>query len=310
MTSARRVWALQLAVALVGAVATVAALLVALSRIDFGVPSLGELAAACRRYALPELRPASLLVLVVGSVSLAAVALGLRAVVRQLHAGRRFERGLELLGPVPGVARAHVVDDDAPQAFCIGLLAPRIYVSRATLELLADDEHAAVLAHEAHHARRRDPLRLLVARALAEGLFFLPAVRRLPERYAALAELAADDAAAGGRGGRRALASALLAFDEHPSPGAVGIAPERIEQLLGQRPTWELPTLLLLGAMATIAALIAVTVRLAAATEHATVGLPVLAAQACMVAMALGPVVVGALGVLGGFRLARARLAR
>jgi len=307
MASARSVWALQLAVALLGATATVAALLVAVSRIDFRVPSPGELAAACQRYALPDLRPASVLVLVLGSVALATVGLSVRAVVRQLRAGRRFERGLEVLGPVPGVPRAHVVDDVEPQAFCIGLLRPRVYISRAALELLGDDERAAVLAHEAHHVRRRDPLRLFVARALAEGLFFLPAVRRLPERYAALAELAADQAATAGHGGRRALASALLAFDAHPSPAAVGIAPERVEHLLGQRPRWELPTLLLLGALATIAALVAITLRLADATAHATVGLPALAAQACALAMALAPIAIGAMALLGGHRLRRRR---
>jgi hypothetical protein len=307
MASARRVCALQLAVALLGATATVAALLVAVSRIDFRVPSLGELAAACQRYALPSLRPVSVLVLVLGSVALATVGLSVRAVVRQLRAGRRFERGLELLGPVPGVPRAHVVDDVEPQAFCIGLLWPRVYISRAALELLGDDERAAVLAHEAHHARRRDPLRLLVARALAEGLFFLPAVRRLPERYAALAELAADQAATAEAGGRRALASAVLALDEHPSPAAVGIAPERVQHLLGQRPRWELPTLLLLGALATIAALVAITLRLADATAHATVGLPALAAQACALAMALAPIAIGAMALLGWHRLRRRR---
>jgi hypothetical protein len=246
-------------------------------------------------------------VLVLGSVTLATVALGARAVVRQVRAGWRFERGLQVLGPLPGVARAYVVDQEEPRAFCIGLLRPRTYVSRAALELLGDDERAAVLAHESHHARRRDPLRLLVARALAEGLFFLPAVRRLPERYAALAELAADRAATAEAGGRRALASALLAFDEHPCPAAVGIAPERVEHLLGQRPRWELPTLLLLGALATIGALVAVTLRLADATAHATVGLPALAAQACALAMALAPIAIGAMAVLGGHRLRRRR---
>jgi Zn-dependent protease with chaperone function len=305
MASARRVWALLLAVAVLGVAATVAALLVALTRIDFRVPSPAELAAACQRYALPDLRPASLFVLVLGSLGLATVLLTARAVVRQLYAGRRFERGLDVIGPVPGVARAQAIDQDEPQAFCIGLLRPRIYVSRAALELLGADERAAVVAHEAHHARRRDPLRLFVVRALAEGLFFLPAVRRLPERCAALAELAADEAASAGRGGRRALASALLAFDEHPSPAAVGIAPERVAHLLGQRPRWELPTLLLLAAAATIAALVAVTVRMAEATEHATVGLPALAAQACMLAMALGPLVLGVMALLGGRRLTR-----
>jgi hypothetical protein len=283
----------------------VTALLVAVTRVDFSLPSLGELAAACERYALPQVRPASALVLVLGSVSLATVVLSVRAVLRQLRASRRFERELVRLGPVPGAARAHVIDDDEPNAFCIGLLRPRIYLSRAALELLGEEERAAVVAHETHHARRRDPLRLLVARALAEGLFFLPAVRRLPERYAALAELAADEAAARARGGRRALAAALLAFDEHPGPVAVGIAPERVDSLLGERPRWELPTLLLLGAVATIGALLAITLRLAEVTDHAAIGLPALAAQACMLAMAVVPVVLGAASMLGGRRIIR-----
>ena len=104
MASARRVWALQLAVALLGAAATAAALLVVASRIDFRVPSLGELAAACQRYALPDLRPTSMLVLGLGSVALATVTLSVRSVVRQLRAGRRFERGLALLARVSGAA--------------------------------------------------------------------------------------------------------------------------------------------------------------------------------------------------------------
>src|SRR3954452_270588 len=303
MASARRIWTLQVAVALVGAAATLAALFVAASRVDFSAPSFGELAAACQRYALPNLSLASLLVLVLGSVSAAAVALTLRSVIRQVRAGRRLVRGLKLQGAVSGAIPAHVVDDDEPQAFCVGLLRPRIYVSRAALELLGADEREAVLAHEAHHARRRDPLRLFVARALGEGLFFLPMARHLPQRYAALAELAADEAATATHGGRRALASALLAFDTHPSPAAVGIAPERVEHLLGQRLKWELPTLLLFGAVVAIGALIAATLRVADATQHATVGLPVLAAQACMLAMALGPVVLGASALLGGRRL-------
>jgi Zn-dependent protease with chaperone function len=305
MNSPRRIWLLQLTVGLLGLAATGAALIVAVTRIDFHVPSLADLAAACQRYALPDVRVASVFVLGLGSLGAAAVLLTVRAAVRQLRDGRRFERGLVIVGTVAGMARAYVVDAEEPQAFCIGLLLPRIYISRGALELLDVDECTAVLAHEEEHARRLDPLRVLLARALGQGLFFLPIVRRLADRYAALAELGADEAAARRAGGRRALASALLAFDEHPSPAAVSIAPERVDQLLGRRPTWELPTLLLLGTLATIAALTAVTFRLAEATAHATVSLPVLAAQACMLVMALGPVLAGAAALIGGRRLRR-----
>jgi Zn-dependent protease with chaperone function len=306
VASARRIWALQVAVGAVALLTTLAALSVALTRIDFGLPSLGELAAACQRYALPQVRPVSVLVLAIGSVGLAVMFLTARAVIRQVRASRRFERDLRRLGPLPGAVRAHVIDQDYPHAFCIGLLRPRIYVSRTALEILGEDEREAVLAHEAHHARRRDPLRLLLSRALADGLFFLPALRRLTERYAALAELAADEAAAGARGGRPALASALLAFDEHASPVAVGIGRERVDHLLGQRPRWEVPTLLLVGAFATLAVLLAVTVRIAEITGHGTIALPALLAQACMLAMVGAPLVLGAIGILSGRRLLRA----
>jgi hypothetical protein len=144
-----------------------------------------------------------------------------------------------------------------------------------------------------------------VARSLAEGLFFLPALRRLTERYAAIAELAADEAAAKARGGRPALASALLAFDEHPSPIAVGIARERVDHLLGRQARWEAPTLLVIGAVATLAVLLAVTFRLAEVAGHGTIALPALLAEACMLAMAGAPLAVGAMAVLGGRRLVR-----
>ena len=55
---------------------------------------------------------------------------------------------------------------------------------------------------------------------------------------------------------RRSLAAALLAFAERPA-GVVGIAPERIDHLLGERPSGELPFSLLMGALVTLAALTA-----------------------------------------------------
>jgi hypothetical protein len=192
----------------------------------------------------------------------------------------------------------------APEAFCVGLLRPRIFVSAPTLQALSQTELAAVVAHERHHAQRRDPLRLLLARSIGDGLFWLPALRRLADRYAALAELAADDAARRATGGSKALASALLAFDAHPSPAAVGIAPQRVASLLGARVGWELPALTLAGAAATLAALGAVSVRLSQTTDHAGLPLPVVLAQLCAVAMALVPVGVGAATLSAAWRVA------
>jgi Zn-dependent protease with chaperone function len=303
VASARRLGWLYATLAAVAAVSVVAALVVALTRISFAVPSPAELAAACQRYAFPRLDVPSAFVLAIGSVTLAALVLTVRAALRQVRAARRFQRALPLAAVASAPTGVIVVDDPRPLAFCAGLLRPRVYISRGALAMLEPAEREAVLAHEAHHARRRDPLRLLVARALGDGMFFLPVMRRLADRYAALAEVAADDAAVRAMRSPRPLASALLAFDAHPSPSVVGIAPERVDHLMGERARWELPLLLLLGGIATIAALVALSVRVAEQTAHASVGLPELAAQACMLAMAVGPVVVGAALLLGGRRL-------
>jgi Zn-dependent protease with chaperone function len=303
VTRARDLWRLHAALGLLGTAVAATALIVAVTRIDFAPPSVADLAEACRRWALPHARPASILVLGLGSLGVAWLALTVRAVVRQIRAARALERRLPVVDALPGIHGGHVLADAGVHAFCLGWLRPRVYVSRGALEVLNRDERAAVLAHELHHARRRDPLRLAVAGALAEGLFFLPIVRRVADRYAALAELAADEAAVRGVGDPAPLASALLAFDAHPSPAAVGIAPERVEHLMGQRPRWELSALLVVGGLLTIGVLLAVTVRLAQATDEASVGLPVVLAQGCMLAMAVFPLVLGAGTVLGGRRL-------
>ena len=77
-----------------------------------------------------------------------------------------------------------------------GLLRPRVYVSTGALERLGEAELAAVVAHEAHHAARRDPLRILVARAIGDAY----SLGALPRREQALAELAADAAVVRSRG--------------------------------------------------------------------------------------------------------------
>ncbi|MEI2690418.1 MAG: M48 family metalloprotease [Anaerolineae bacterium] len=83
---------------------------------------------------------------------------------------------------------------------------PRIWLSSGLLALLDDAELAAVLRHERHHLRRRDPLRVLLARSVAQGLFFLPAAGALCDRYMQAKEREADAAS----GANHDLAAALL----------------------------------------------------------------------------------------------------
>jgi len=99
----------------------------------------------------------------------------------------------------------------------------------------------AVLVHERHHLRRRDPLRLLAARVLAGYGWYLPLLRWWAQRLALRRELAADRAATA-RAGVAAVAGALLKLADLPAPAAVaainpmGNLPDRIAQLEGQPP--------------------------------------------------------------------------
>jgi Zn-dependent protease with chaperone function len=88
-----------------------------------------------------------------------------------------------------------VVEGLPSPALTAGWLKPRVYLSASLPEWLSPAELRAVIAHEAAHVRRRDPLRLSLLRFLACTLFWLPAVGRLAEDVADEAEVKADDAA-------------------------------------------------------------------------------------------------------------------
>lgn len=55
---------------------------------------------------------------------------------------------------------------ESPDAFCAGLLRPRVYLSSTAVESVEDSELAAVIEHESHHCRRCDPLRILLGVSL------------------------------------------------------------------------------------------------------------------------------------------------
>ena len=82
----------------------------------------------------------------------------------------------------------------ATHAFCLGFWRPRIWLTAGLIDLLTAEELAAVLAHEAYHCRRRDPLRLLLSRAVKSAFFFLPLVGDLAKLVELQQEIAADQA--------------------------------------------------------------------------------------------------------------------
>lgn len=308
MDSARSLYRLGLVLAAVAFGALALATGLALTSVDFSAPGLAALAAACRSALTPDPTWPALAVTLLGSLSIATFALGVRSVARQYVERRRYLSRLRIVEPfeVDGT-RVLLIDDKQPQAFCARSLRPQIYLSTGALVVLDDDELRAVIAHERHHQQRRDPLRVLIAHALGDALFFLPVLRRLRERYAALAELAADEAAVAAVGSRSVLASALLTFGERTNPQVVvGISPERVDHLLGERARWEVPVSLFLGALVTLGGFVAIGAATASAGAGAGMSLPFMLAQSCAVAMTAVPAILGATLLIASTRRLRA----
>jgi hypothetical protein len=298
MRSATRIYRFEIALGLLGSGAVALGLLVVLRALDFSLPSAGAMFAACRGVLIPDAGAGGLLLLALAGVGTLSLTLGFRSLVRQVRGKHRFLARLRIVR-VSEVAdtRVAVFESVGPEAFCAGLLKPRIYLSTAATALPGDHVDA-IVAHERHHRQRRDPLRLLLARTLSEALFFIPALRRLTERYGALAELAADEAAVREHD-RSTLAAALLSFGEARNPAVVvGIAPERVDHLLGRPPRWELPVSLLGGSVVAIGSLVGAAMTARALTSAAELNLPLLVAQSCMLAMLALPLLLAAAALL------------
>lgn len=285
MASARRLYRLALGLAALGLLAVASALAAAASRTSFTAPAPQDLADACRKLLPSGITLLALAVLALAGLGLLVLGRAAGSLFRQLRSGRGFRRALSILGPgeVGGVAVA-VVEDSAPHAFCAGYLRPRIYLSTAAIDQLSEPQLAAVLSHESHHRRRRDPLRLLLVRVLADALFFLPALGRLGARYRDLSELAADEAATEAAGAPT-VAAALLAFNQAPeAEGIVGISSERVDHLLGDPPGWQLPLSLFLSAALSLIGLGAAIVAVISLSSG-QVDVAALVARSCMALM-------------------------
>jgi Zn-dependent protease with chaperone function len=287
----RLVFGLQLAIGACGLVAASAALGAAVGSVHRESASGHEIVVMGQRLTYPTVNVAAAVLLALAAVGAIVIAIALTAGLRQLRVHRRFVRGIGVLGPLPGQPNVTLIDDPEPHAFCAGYVRPRIYVSTGALDVLSDDELAAVLLHEDHHRVLRDPLRLACAQILSQALFFLPALQSLGDRWSDLAEERADDAAVQAAGDKGPLAAALLAFDDRTPPGSSGISPQRVDSLLGHPVRWRLPSALIAASLAVLSALIVLVWRAsAAASAHATFDLPVLSSQPCMLMLALLPV--------------------
>lgn len=197
---------------------------------------------------------------------------------RQSRAQREFLRRL----PVSRTAvvyghRVNVVPGAGLVAFCAGLWRPAVYVSEGTFAT-REPELRAILAHEAQHLARRDPLRLLLARVVSDALRPLPPFAALGESEAALADLAADAAAVDALGDRAPLASAFARFD--------AVAPERVDRLIGTWPAVTMPAALLAVAAVTLAGIAALLAPMLLAGWHPDLAIPLWEPVALLLASA------------------------
>lgn len=233
-TALHRTWAA------VGLGLLVAGLLVPLALAQPGVPSARSFVHHCTTAATPRLDGVWFLGAVCTAFVLYAGARASIAVRRVLRADRVVQRLHTVPLDVNGTV-VLVVPGSRPTAFCGGLKAPRIYLSHGALQLLSADELRAVVAHEEHHVRRREPLRLAARNVLQHLLFFVPVLQPLDARLRVVEELRADQVAVRcSAGDRRPVASAMLRFDA-AAPGTCVLA-ERVDALTGMPQRWRVPT--------------------------------------------------------------------
>jgi hypothetical protein len=291
------VYGLQLGLGTAGLAAAVIALALGVDTVHVAPAEAHRLSVAGLRLTYPALNAAAAILLGFAALGAAVLIVTLRSAWRQVLGHRRLMRTLPVAGALPADPTVSVITSATPMAFCAGWLQPRIFVSSGALERLSTDELRAVLAHEHRHRALRDPLRLAIGHVLCQALFFLPVLRPLQDRSGELAEMTAD-AAAVAEVDAAPLASAMLAFGTAASGEVVGISPERVDFLLGQPRGWRPPWLLLVAALVTLGALLALVWRASgSASAQATLNLPLISAQPCVLVLAIVPVLACLAGV-------------
>ena len=148
-----------------------------------------------------------LLVGFIAPIILALAIAGVVAGIREAVAQRRLSTMLECRRPVfahldtqkarklSGSRDVVVTNDPGIYAFCNGMFHPKIYLSRGILSVLDEDEIDALLCHERHHQRHRDPSWLFLTGLLGSLAPLLPVLGLIDRWVRVKIELAADRAA-------------------------------------------------------------------------------------------------------------------
>ncbi|MCA9719976.1 MAG: M48 family metalloprotease [Myxococcales bacterium] len=155
-----------------------------------------------------------LLVVLVATAVVVRVGLALVELIRNALLTRATARLLEEGSERRGDRR--VFESAEPQAFVLGLVSPKLYLSRGLLAL-DDDVVAPAVAHERAHVRARDGLWRALLPVLS--MLHLPGVAaELRARLVGAQELAADDEAARELGDPVRVAASLLALARLSAP--------------------------------------------------------------------------------------------
>lgn len=175
----------------------------------------------------------------------AAVAQAARVAGAMVHRRRETLRTAARWRGVGRPARLHgycvqLVDDRHPIAMALPTRCGGVIVSTAAVEVLAERELEAVLAHETAHLRQRHHALAAVVSTLSTGLRWVPLFAAAEAALGHYLEIAADDAARRAVG-TPALASALLTLGQHgrhrehqeDSGGVLhAVGPDRIRHLV------------------------------------------------------------------------------
>lgn len=155
---------------------------------------------------------------------------------RRLHA-RHTELAWVLHGSAPRAGTVLWLPTSEPHAYSLAGDPPLVVMSTGVRACLDPAAVRAVAAHERAHIHRRHHRLIVVAYAVAAGLWWLPLTRQSPSLVRTLVELDADALAARTHG-RRPLRRALQTLQDTPAPAAsLGIAGESMQLRLARLST-------------------------------------------------------------------------
>ncbi len=123
--------------------------------------------------------------------------------------GARHCAALPAISGKPWAERVCLIASMEPLAATVGLLRPRIVISRGMVDSLSGADLTAVVEHEDAHRRGRDNLIVASAKAVSLTLFYLPGPKMALGMMRLSLEIAADRKAATAVGSPLAVASAL-----------------------------------------------------------------------------------------------------